>query len=89
MRLDKYLKVSRLIKRRPVANELCKGGHVKINGKTAKAATEVAIGDEMTLRMGKRRLRVRVEKTPEKAVSVQEADTLYKVLADDVLDQDI
>ena len=85
MRLDKFLKISRLIKRRTVANELCKGGHVRINGKIAKAAAEVHPGDELTLRMGKRLIRVVIEKTPEKAVAVQEAATLYRVVSDDML----
>lgn len=85
MRLDKYLKISRLIKRRPVANELCKGGHVRINGKVAKAATEVAVGDEMAIRFGNRLIKVIVEKTPEKAVSVQEAPGLYRTVSDEIV----
>ena len=86
MRLDKFLKISRLIKRRPVANELCKGGHVHINGKPAKAATEVKPGDEMAIRMGHRLITVRCEQTPEKAVSVQEAPGLYTTLSEATVD---
>ncbi len=52
MRLDKYLKVSRIIKRRTVANEACDNGRVFINGKTAKASTEVKINDEIEIHFG-------------------------------------
>ena len=60
MRLDKYLKVSRLIKRRTVANEACDSEHVKVNGKTAKASYEVKPGDMVEIRFGSRTLRVEV-----------------------------
>jgi len=60
MRLDKYLKVSRLIKRRTVANEACDGGRVTINGKPAKAATAVAIGDIIEIKFGTNTTRVKV-----------------------------
>ncbi len=52
MRIDKYLKVSRLIKRRTLANEACETGHVTINGKTAKPGTEVKVGDVVEIRFG-------------------------------------
>jgi len=52
MRLDKYLKVSRIIKRRTIANEMCDAGKVKINDRTAKASTEVKIGDFIEMRFG-------------------------------------
>ena len=55
MRLDKYLKVSRLIKRRTVANEACDNGLVEVNGKAARASYEVKPGDRITLRFGARR----------------------------------
>ncbi|MGN1097393.1 MAG: RNA-binding S4 domain-containing protein [Clostridia bacterium] len=61
MRIDKFLKVSRLIKRRTVANEACDGGRVSINGKTAKAGSEVKVGDIVELRFGERMIKVRVE----------------------------
>lgn len=60
MRLDKYLKVSRLIKRRTVANEACDAGRVMINGKTAKASSDVKIGDEIEILFGQKSVRVRV-----------------------------
>jgi ribosomal 50S subunit-recycling heat shock protein len=52
MRIDKYLKVSRLIKRRTLANEACETGHVTINGKPAKPGTEVKVGDVIEMRFG-------------------------------------
>ena len=55
MRLDKYLKVSRLIKRRTVANEACDNGRVTINGKVAKASTEVKVGDVIAISFGNNR----------------------------------
>ena len=54
MRLDKYLKVSRIIKRRSVANEACDTGHVTLNGKIAKAGTDVHVGDVIAVRYGER-----------------------------------
>lgn len=60
MRVDKFLKVSRLIKRREVAKELCDAGYVKVNGKDAKPSCEVNEGDEIILRLGRRTLTVRV-----------------------------
>ena len=82
MRLDKFLKVSRLVKRRTVANELCDGGHVQIDGKPAKAAAEVKPGNQLQLRFGQRTVRVEVLSVPEKAVPAQLADTLYRVLSE-------
>lgn len=54
MRLDKYLKVSRIIKRRSVANEACDTGHVMLNGKESKAGAEVKVGDIISVRYGER-----------------------------------
>ena len=60
MRLDKYLKVSRLIKRRTVANEACDSGRVQINGKIAKASTDVKIGDIIEIAFGNKNVKVEV-----------------------------
>jgi ribosomal 50S subunit-recycling heat shock protein len=60
MRLDKYLKVSRIIKRRTVANDACDAGRVTINDKPAKAGTEVKIGDKIEIRFGNNITRVEV-----------------------------
>ena len=54
MRLDKFLKVSRVIKRRPVANEACDSGRVILNGKVAKASTEVKVGDIVEIKFGEK-----------------------------------
>jgi ribosomal 50S subunit-recycling heat shock protein len=82
MRLDKFLKVSRLIKRRTVANDLCSAGGATINGKVAKPASEVSVGDVLTLQLGSRTLVVKVELVPEKAVPAQLASSLYTVISD-------
>jgi ribosomal 50S subunit-recycling heat shock protein len=60
MRLDKFLKVSRLIKRRTVANEACDAGRVMVNGKPAKASTNVKVGDEIEILFGQKSVKVRV-----------------------------
>ncbi|MDO4567387.1 MAG: RNA-binding S4 domain-containing protein [Clostridia bacterium] len=79
MRLDKYLKVSRIIKRRTVANEACDAGRVSVNGKAAKPSAEVAVGDVLEIRMGARLLRVRVTNTSEHATKASAAD-MYEAL---------
>lgn len=60
MRLDKYLKVSRLIKRRTVANEACDAGRVMVNGRTARASYDVKPGDELEIQFGQKTVRLRV-----------------------------
>ena len=60
MRLDKYLKVSRLIKRRTIANEACDAGRVSVNGKTAKASTDVKIGDVVEIVFGEKTVKVEI-----------------------------
>ena len=77
MRLDIYLKVSRLIKRRTVANEACDGGRVSINGKTAKASAEVRPGDTIELAFGERRVRVEVISVDEHATK-SDAPAMYR-----------
>lgn len=89
MRLDKYLKVSRLVKRRTIAAELCQGGHVKINGQTAKPSAEVKPGNLLQLRFGNRLLTVKVVQVPEKAVPAQLADTLYETIEETSLESQI
>ena len=61
MRLDKFLKVSRLIKRRTVANEACDAGRVMVNGKAARASLNVKVGDEIEIMFGQKSVRVRVK----------------------------
>ena len=60
MRIDKFLKVSRLIKRRTVANEACDAGRVMVNGKPAKASVNVKVGDEIEIMFGQKAVKVRV-----------------------------
>lgn len=79
MRLDKYLKVSRLIKRRTVANEACDAGRVMVNDKPARASYEVKPQDIIELALGTRTLRVRVVSVQE-TVGKSEASLLYEVL---------
>ncbi len=79
MRLDKYLKVSRLIKRRTVANEACDAGRVFINDKQAKAGTEVKLGDIIEIRFGSKNVRVEVTSVQE-TVKKEEAKEMYKDL---------
>lgn len=77
MRIDKYLKISRIIKRRTVAQEACEGGKVLINNKVAKPSSEVKIGDVITLNFGTKTLNVEVLSLKE-VIRKEEADTLYK-----------
>lgn len=81
MRLDKYLKVSRLIKRRTVANEACGAERVTVNGKEAKPAHPVKVGDIIGLSLGNRTLRVEVLAVPEHAAKA-DAALLYRELAE-------
>lgn len=79
MRLDKFLKVSRLIKRRTVANEACDGGRITVNGKVAKASYDVKVGDEIAIAFGQRTVRVEVIAV-EETVKKDAAAALYKEL---------
>ncbi len=79
MRLDKYLKVSRIIKRRTVAKEACDGGRVTINGKTAKAGAEIKEGDIMEIRFGNRVGRYEITDVKE-AARKENAAEMYRVL---------
>ena len=77
MRLDKYLKVSRLIKRRTVANEACDGQRVKVNGTAAKASYEVKIGDVLEIGFGERSVKVEVLEISEHRLKA-EASLMYR-----------
>ena len=79
MRLDKYLKVSRLIKRRTVANEACDAGRVSVNGKVVKASYDVKVGDVIEIQFGQRLLRVQVLQVAE-TVRKDDAAAMYKEL---------
>jgi len=77
MRLDKFLKVSRLIKRRTVANEACDGQRVSVNGRVAKASYDVKPGDEIEIRYGEKRLKVEVLTVSEHVLK-SEAPAMYR-----------
>ena len=77
MRLDKYLKVSRLIKRRTVANEACDNGRISVNGKVVKASYEVKVGDKLEISMGPRTVAVEVVQVADN-VRKDDAVTMYK-----------
>lgn len=79
MRLDKYLKVSRLIKRRTVANEACDAGRVVVNGKPARASYDVKEGDVLEIGLGARSVKVQVVSVQEVAAKT-DAALLYRVL---------
>lgn len=79
MRLDKYLKVSRLIKRRTVANEACDTGRVQINGKVAKASAQVKAGDVIEIAFGTRSVKAQVLSVAE-TVRKEEAQELFRYL---------
>ena len=79
MRLDKYLKVSRLIKRRTVANEACDAGKVLVNDKVARASYDVKVDDVITVNLGARQLRAQVVSVQE-TVTKNDAPLLYRVL---------
>jgi ribosomal 50S subunit-recycling heat shock protein len=82
VRLDKYLKVSRIIKRRTVAKEACDGGRVTLNGRVAKAGAEVNVGDVMEIRFGARLGRYEVLAVQE-TVRKENAADMYRVLSED------
>ena len=79
MRLDKYLKVSRLIKRRTVANEACDAGRVMINDKPAKASANVKVGDVLTIQFGNKDVKVEILDVQE-TVKKDDAKELFKYL---------
>lgn len=79
MRLDKYLKVSRLIKRRTVANEVCDAKHVTVSGKIARASYDVKVGDVIEISMGQNVTRARVLNVAE-TVRKEDAAAMYEIL---------
>jgi ribosomal 50S subunit-recycling heat shock protein len=79
MRIDKYLKVSRLIKRRTVATEACNSGRITVNGKVAKASTDVKEGDVIVIGFGEKQTKVRVLKIVE-FIKAEQADTMFEAL---------
>lgn len=82
MRLDKFLKVSRLIKRRTVANEVSDMGRISVNGTQAKPAKQIKVNDIISIEYANRTLKAKVLKVPTGNVSVQEAPSLYEMLSE-------
>jgi len=81
MRLDKYLKVTRIIKRRTVANDACDNAHVTVNGKSAKASYDVKVGDIIKVTFGDKSLSVKVTDVKEH-VGKGDASSLYEVVTE-------
>jgi ribosomal 50S subunit-recycling heat shock protein len=81
MRLDKYLKVSRLIKRRTVANDACDGERVSVNGKAAKASYDVKLGDLITVTFGTKSVTVKVLQIKD-TTKKSEADGMYEIVSE-------
>lgn len=81
MRLDKYLKVARIIKRRTVANDACDAGRVLVNGKAARASYEVKVGDVLQLQLGPRSVKAQVLSVNEYAKK-ENATEMYEILSD-------
>ena len=79
MRIDKFLKVSRIIKRRTVANDACDASHVSVNGKQVKASYDVKAGDIIEVSFGEKKLKVRVTDVKE-VTRKNDAQTLYEVM---------
>lgn len=83
MRIDKYLKVSRLTKRRATAQALCEAGMVKLNDKVVKPSAEVSAGDLLEITMGRKTVRVRIESLREYA-GKSDAESMYTLLGEEV-----
>ncbi|MBE6668510.1 MAG: RNA-binding S4 domain-containing protein [Ruminococcaceae bacterium] len=79
MRLDKYLKVARIIKRRTVANDACDTEHVEVNGRRAKASYDVKVGDVISVTFGERTLNIRVLEVRD-SVAKADASSMYEVI---------
>ncbi len=79
MRLDKYLKVSRIIKRRTVANDACDADHVTVNGRRAKASYDVKVGDVLEVTFGQRTLKLRVKEVKD-TVAKADASAMYEII---------
>lgn len=86
MRLDKFLKVSRLIKRRTLAKEIADQGRITVNGQQAKASSNVKVGDELSVRFGQRIMRVKIERLLE-TTKKEEASGLYSVVSEERVEE--
>jgi len=82
MRLDYFLKISRIVKRRPLAKEMCDKKLVQVNGHVAKAGKEIEEGDTIAVKFRNRALTVQVAQVPQRSVSKKDASSLYTILED-------
>jgi ribosomal 50S subunit-recycling heat shock protein len=90
MRLDLFLKVSRLIPRRSLAQEFCDAGLIKVNGLTAKSSKEVKIGDEIEIKRRNRLTKIKVLEIPaKKQVSRQYAADIYEIISEEILQDEL
>lgn len=80
MRLDKYLKISKLIKRRPVATLMCNEGKIKIDERIGKAGSTVQTGQIIEVNMGKKIIKVKITLVPEKNYNIHKSDELYEFI---------
>lgn len=85
MRLDKYLKVSRIIKRRTVAKEVADQGRVEVNGQVAKSGTQLKVDDVLTITFGQRRVSYKVLKLQDSAKK-DDAETMYEIINEERID---
>lgn len=86
MRLDKFLKVSRLIKRRPLAKEVADKGRITINGQQAKASSNVKVGDELSIRFGQKVVTVKVEELQD-STKKEDAANMYRLLKEERIEE--
>ncbi|GIN93517.1 hypothetical protein J6TS1_50420 [Siminovitchia terrae] len=87
MRLDKFLKVSRLIKRRPLAKEVADKGRISINGQQAKASSNVKVGDELSIRFGQKIVTVKVEELQD-STKKEDAANMYRLLKEERIEEE-
>lgn len=87
MRLDKYLKVSRIIKRRPVAKEVADKGHVKVNGVLAKSSTDLKLNDQVEIRFGNKLLTVKVLEMKD-STKKEDAIKMYEIINETRIETD-
>lgn len=87
MRLDKFLKVSRIIKRRTLAKEISEGGRIDVNGRVAKAGTNLAVGDELVIRFGRSIVTYQVLELNENARK-EEAERMYKIINEEKIEKE-
>lgn len=81
MRIDKFLKVSRIIKRRTVANEICQKGYISVNGKTAKASTALKVGDKLTIFFAKKEIEYEVLELKD-STKKEDATKMFKIVSE-------